>query len=177
MCQIMYAVIRLWMMSLSSSRSSSVYFYLSWSMNTLCAISWYMSTTFFPPVGTDPMSPLSKPSAVHIIGCAIFNNAQECQRGASAWGWSNWTLVLENVCDLDEYSRNAYILSISLLSLGLSVLVLLVLFSLRGRLGLLRDFSLVFLLLFLGGCSLGNNKLCCKKSSRGSFAIAAFMTQ
>ena len=170
MCQIMYAVIRLWMMSLSSSRSSSVYFYLSWSMNTLCAISWYMSTTFFPPVGTDPMSPLSKPSAVHIIGCAIFNNAQECQRGASAWGWSNWTLVLENVCDLDEYSRNVYILSISLLSLGLGTLVLLVLVF-------LTDFSLVFLLLFLGGCSLGNNKLCCKKSSRGSFAIAAFMTQ
>ena len=88
--------------------------------------------------------------------------------------------MLENVCDLDEYSQNAYILSISLLSLGLSVLVLLVLFSLRGHLGLLRDFSLVFLLLFLGGCSLGNNKLASRRvvaEAGGSFAIAARTTR
>ena len=101
-----------------------------------------------------------------------------CQRGASAQGWSNWTPVLENVGYLDkEHSQNTYGIPVSLLSPELDILVLLVPFYLRCHLGLGRcpsllwGLSVIFLLLFLGGCSFGSNKLHLKKSCRWSRRI------
>jgi len=50
-------------------------------INILCAISWYMSTTFFPPVGTDPTSPLSKLSAVLYVALSSRMPRSVSERG------------------------------------------------------------------------------------------------